>query len=279
MIAIGAYNTLGVARDTSVGLFLTDGEGQEILLPRKYVPEGTQEGDMLRVFCYLDHEERPVATTLEPAITRDAFGSLRVAEVTRFGAFMDWGLEKHLLVPYREQPTPMEEGRHYPVYCYLDPKSGRLVASGRLERFLSNEDMTLKAGEEVSLLVYRKTDLGFEVVVNQAHKGLVFHDQVFRALEPGDAIKGYVKTVRPDRKLDVVLEPLGHTGLEPAAARILEALEASGGFLDLHDGSDPGRIQEVLKMSKKRFKKGLGILYKARKIELAPDGVRLLRQS
>ncbi|WP_088341287.1 CvfB family protein [Robiginitalea sediminis] len=276
MIEIGLHNTLLVSRTTSVGLYLSDGESAEVLLPKKYVPENCEVGDMLRVFCYLDHEERPIATTLEPLIERGRFGVLAVAEISRFGAFMDWGLEKHLLVPFREQPAPMEEGHSYPVYCYLDQKSGRLVASGRLERFLSNDNMGLKAGEEVSLMAYRQTDLGVEVVVNDAHKGLVFQDQIFRSLQPGDRLSGYVKAIRPDKKLDIVLEPLGHHGLEPAAQRILEALQEAGGFLPLHDRTDPEQIQQQLQMSKKRFKKGVGVLYKARKIEMAQDGIRLL---
>lgn len=276
MIEIGTFNTLRVVRSTSVGFFLAGDGPDEILLPNKYVPQDVQPGDMIRVFCYLDHEQRPIATTLEPAITRGAFGVLPVAEVNQFGAFMDWGLEKHLLVPYREQPQPMEEGKSYPVYCYLDPKSGRLVASGRLERFLSNEEVELKPGEAVHLMVFRKTDLGFEVVVNDAHKGLVFTDQVFRKLQPGDRLTGYVKILRPDGKLDIVLEPIGQEGLEPAAARILEALEANNGFLDLHDRTDPEVIEARLQMSKKRFKKGIGVLYKARKIVLEKEGIRLL---
>ncbi len=273
-IELGKWCSLEIMRDTRVGCYLSDGI-DEILLPLKYVPDTCQPGDKLTVFCYLDNEQRPIATTLEPLISRNEFGWLQVAETNQFGAFMEWGLEKHLLVPFREQATPMVAGKYYPVFCYLDPKSGRLAGSSRLERFLSNEGILLKSRDEVEIFCYRQTDLGYEVVINSRHKGLVFKDQVHAAFGPGSRRKAYIKSVRKDGKIDVVLEPLGHQKLEPAAERIFQALEAAGGKLSLHDKSDPEAIKASLQMSKKLFKRGVGILYKAGKIELGTDGISI----
>jgi predicted RNA-binding protein (virulence factor B family) len=276
MIELGCHNTLTILRDTRVGLFLGDEEGEEILLPGKYRPEHYETGDSLTVFCYLDNEERPVATTLEPLIERDRFAPLEVAEVNQYGAFLEWGLEKHLLVPFREQAIPMKKGETHVVYCYLDPKSSRLVASARLDRFVDNAELDVKIGQQVELLVSRETDLGFEVVVENRHKGLLFRDQVYREIKRGDRLEGYVQKIRPDNKLDITLEPIGFRKLEPAAQRIYEAMQKEGGMLPLHDKSSPEEIQERLQMSKKMFKKGVGILYRERKIELRPDGIYLL---
>ena len=275
MIELGNHNTLTILRDTRVGLFLGDDSGNEILLPAKYRPEHFEEGDPLEVFCYLDNEERPVATTLQPLITRDSFAPLEVAEVNQYGAFLEWGLEKHLLVPFREQPEPMKKGEVHVVYCYLDPKSSRLVASARLERFLDNRELDIKPLQQVDLLVYRETDLGFEVVVENRYKGLLYRDQVFRDLKRGDRLPGYVQKIRPDHKLDLTLEPIGYRKLEPAASRIYEALKEAGGMLPLHDKSTPQAIQDRLQMSKKMFKRGIGILYRERKIDLRADGIYL----
>ena len=274
MIEIGRRNTLEIKRDSPHGLYLTDGVA-EILLPGKFVPDVWQVGDMLEVFCYLDHERRPVATIQKPLITRNAFALLQVAELTDYGAFMDWGLDKHLLVPFREQNGKMEEGAWYVVYCYLDEKSGRLVASSRVERFLEKGASGLRMGDGVEVLCYRETELGYEVIVNGRHKGLVFRDQVHRPFGPGTRCDAFVKQVRVDGKLDIVLEPVGHLKLEPAAGRILKALEEAGGHLPLHDKSDPDRIRKALKMSKKLFKKGVGILYREGKIDLEDSGIRL----
>lgn len=275
MIELGNFNTLTVKRSTSVGLFLGDDDVDDLLLPNKYVPSDAKIGDPIRVFCYLDHEERPVATTLEPAITRNRFAALEVAEVNQFGAFMDWGLEKHLLVPFREQPVRMEKGRRYVIYCYLDPKSFRLVGSARLDRFFETDTASLKPGQAVELLFYRQTDLGWEVVADQRYKGLVFNDQIFRDIATGDRHTGYLKNRRPDGKLDLVLEPPGHMRLEPAAERIFRALEEAGGMLPLHDKSSPEAIRDLLGISKKLFKNGVGVLYRQRRIAIGPDRIYL----
>ncbi len=275
MIELGKYNTLEILRDTSVGLFLGDEEGNDVLLPNKYVPESFEIGDHLTVFCYLDHDERPVATTLKPHVTINHFQLLRVAEVNDFGAFLDWGLEKHLLVPFREQRTKMVQGQWYVVYCYLDERSNRLVASNKLDKFLSNENLTVNNLDEVDLIVTRHTDLGWEVIINDKHKGLVYSNEIFKKVAVGDKIKGYIKNIREDHKIDVSLQPIGHKSPEPAAQKIYERLVAEGGFLKLHDKSAPEDIKEMLQMSKKVFKKGIGTLYRERKIEIKEDGIYL----
>jgi len=273
MITLGTYNTLEILRDTSVGLFLGDGEGNDILLPNKYVPETYELGDSISVFCYLDHSERPVATNLEPEILVNEFQLLKVVEVNEFGAFLDWGLEKHLLVPFREQRNKMQEGHWYVVYCYLDPQSNRLVGSNKIDKFLNNDTLSVQEGDIVELVVSRQTDLGYEVIINNNHKGLVYANEIFKKISVGANTKGVIKKIRPDNKVDVSLQPLGENILEPAANKIYEQLLAHGGFLGLHDKSDPELIKEGLQMSKKTFKKGIGTLYKARKIEIKSDGI------
>ncbi|MDO6601998.1 CvfB family protein [Arenibacter palladensis] len=277
MIKLGTWSRLTIDRDTSVGLFLTtDDKSNDVLLPNKYVPEEFEIGDYLDVFCYLDHEERIVATTLVPFVTVDQFQLLQVAEVNEYGAFMDWGLEKHLLVPFREQRNKMQEGQWYVVYCYLDEKTDRLVASNKLDKFLSNENLTVQALDEVDLVVTRLTDLGWEVIINHKHKGLVYSNEIFKKVAVGDKLKGYIKNIRPDNKIDVSLQPIGYQSLEPAANLIYEKLVANGGVLNLHDKSDPEDIKRIMQMSKKTFKKGIGALYKERKIEIKPDSIKLL---
>ncbi len=276
MIELGNYNELEVLRDTSVGLFLGSKTGTEILLPNKYVPKAIEIGDQLVVFCYLDHEERPIATTLKPTVIRNKFGFLQVAEVNKIGAFMDWGLEKHLLVPFSEQRDKMKEGQWYVVHCYMDDISFRLVASNKIDKFLNNENLKVREREEVDLLFTRLTDLGWEAIINDVHKGLVYSNEIFKRVAVGDRTKGYVKNIRPDNKLDISLQAIGEKVLEPAANAIYERLKSHGGFLPLHDKSDPLQIKQELQMSKKTFKKGIGTLYKARKIEIKEDGIHAL---
>lgn len=276
MIRLGEYNTLEILRNTSVGLFLGDGEDNDILLPNKYVPETYEIGETLEVFCYLDYDERPVATNLEPGILVNEFQLLKVVDVSEYGAFLDWGLEKHLLVPFREQRSKMQEGQWYVVFCYLDKKSNRLVASNKLDRFVNNEELTIRVREKVQLIITRQTDLGWEVIINNAHKGLVYFNEIFKEIAVGDVMPGIVKEIRSDNKIDVSLQPLGEKILEPAANKIFDTLEAHGGYLPLHDKSDPEVIRQELQMSKKTFKKGIGTLYKARKIEIKKDGIHSL---
>ena len=276
MINIGVDNILTVLRDTKVGLFLGDGEGNEVLLPNKYVPRGIGEGDEITGFVYLDHEERPVATTLEPKIYLDEFALLKVNYINQFGAFLDWGLEKDLFVPFAEQARPMEKGKRYLVYMYLDEKTNRLVASSKLNKFLSNDDIKVKEGDEVDLIVSHITDAGINVIINERYKGLVYVSEVFDdSIRTGQRTVGYIKTIRPDNKIDVILQRPGYENVEPNAQLILEELRLNNGFLRLHDGSHPEDIKTVLKMSKKTFKKAIGLLYKQKQIEIREDGIYL----
>ena len=273
---IGQFNTLTINRDTQVGLFLTDGK-EDVLLPNKYVPKVFEIGEEITVFVYLDHEERPVATTLVPYIFLNEFALLRVNYVNQVGAFMDWGMEKDILVPFKEQARPMEKGKRYLVYLYMDEKTNRLVASSKTNQFLNNENVTLEKNEEVDLIISHITEIGINVIINQKHKGLVYKDEVYDdAIRTGDKMKGYIKTIRPDGKIDVSLRILGFENIEPNSEIILNELRASRGFLRLNDNSNPEDIKTVLKMSKKTFKKAIGLLYKEKLIEIKEDGIHLL---
>lgn len=274
MIRIGDYNTLKVKRSTSVGVFLEDPEGTEILLPNKYVPDSIQLNDSLDVFCYLDHEERPVATTLKPLVKRDGYAYLKVAEVNEFGAFLDWGLVKQLFVPFKEQKTKLEEGKSYIIHCFLDESSFRLVATTKIDKYLKKELSDIQVNDEVNILVSRRTDLGWEVIIENTCKGLLFFSDVFKDVGIGFQSKGYIKQLRVDGKIDISLEPIGLKSLDAAANKILEELKKNNGFLALHDKSSPEDIKRVLSMSKKSFKRGVGVLYKQRKILLETDGIR-----
>jgi predicted RNA-binding protein (virulence factor B family) len=274
---IGHYNTLKIARDTKVGLFLTDGK-EDVLLPLKYIPKEYKIDDEIIVFVYLDHEERPVATTLEPYILLDEFGLLRVNFVNKFGAFLDWGLEKDIFVPFKEQARPMEKGKRYLVFAYMDEKTNRIVASSKTNQFLNNENITVQVGEEVDLIISHITDLGINVIINDIHKGLLYKDQVYDDIRTGDRMKGFIKTIRPDNKIDVSLQKIGYENIEPNAEKILDELRASRGFLKLNDNSHPDDIKTVLKMSKKTFKKAIGALYKEKRIEIKDDGIYLVTE-
>lgn len=272
---IGHYNTLTIARETKVGLFLTDGT-TDVLLPLKYVPKEYTLGDEIIVFVYLDHEERPVATTLEPYILMDEFGLLRVNYVNKFGAFLDWGLEKDIFVPFKEQARPMEKGKLYLVFAYIDEKTNRIVASSKTNQFLNNDNLTVAVGDEVDLIISHITEVGINVIINDQHKGLLYKDQVYEDIKPGDRMTGYIKAIRPDNKIDVTLNKFGYRNVEPNAEKILDELRASRGFLRLTDNSHPEDIKTVLKMSKKTFKKAIGALYKEKRIELKEDGIYLV---
>lgn len=276
MIVLGKFNSLEILRDTSVGLFLGDQDGTDILLPNKYVPQDWEIGDILSVFCYLDHEERPVATTLNPYVQRDSFALLRVVEVNAIGAFLDWGLEKHLLVPFKEQRSKMQEGQSYVIHCYLDAVTFRLVGSNKLDKFLDNSTAQYHIGDAVTALITRHSDLGWDVIINNQHKGMVYKNEVFKPIAIGDVMPAYIKLQREDRKLDISLQPLGVAVLEPAANQVLALLTAHKGFLPLHDKSDPKEIKAYLEMSKKVFKKAIGTLYKSRQISITPKGIHLI---
>ena len=276
MLKIGVYHTLEILRDRSPGIYLGDNEGNEVLLPNKYVPEEFEIGDMVKVFVYLDNEERIVATTAEPFATVNSFAYLKCTSVSDIGAFMDWGLDKELFVPFKEQASKMRVGSWYLVYVYLDEETNRLVASSKTKAFLDNSLVLLSSYDEVDLIASHPSPQGWNMIVNQKHLGLVYSDEIFQKITPGDQLKGYVKKVRPDGKIDLTLQRHGYRSIEPNAQQILKELELSGGFIDLNDKSDPEDIKEVFQLSKKSFKKAIGSLYKARKITIEKDGIRLI---
>ncbi|MFC2129271.1 S1 RNA-binding domain-containing protein [Bacteroidota bacterium] len=277
MIEIGKYNKLKIKRTTRVGLYLENEEGEDVLLPTKYSPLKYETDDEIEVFVYLDNEGRKVATNLTPKILVNEFAFLQVSTVSKVGAFMDWGLAKELLVPFREQKQRMEEGRWYIVYMTVDEKTNRLYASNKLDKFLKNDNLTVKENEEVQLMIMHKTDIGFSVIVNNKHLGLVYENEIFSELNIGDRMKGFVKKVREDNKLDISLQAHGYDlSIDPNCDIILKKILAGGGALTVTDKSSPDEIYETFGMSKKAFKKALGALYKQRKVEFHPDQIKLL---
>ena len=277
MIAIGEYSELTILRETSVGLFLGDDEGEDVLLPNKYCPEKFDIGDKLRVFVYLDYEERKVATNLTPKINLHEFALLEVTAVANVGAFLDWGMEKNLMVPFKEQRQKMEVGRWYIVYLDIDEQTNRLYASNRIEKRLQNKELTVAEGDEVEVLVFQKTDIGFSVIVNNAHKGLLFKNEVFTELRVGDKVTGYVKKIREENKIDIALQPSGYTNfIEGTSEDVYRTLVDNRGFLAVTDKSAPAMVYEKFGISKKAFKKAVGDLYKQRKITIEEGGIRVV---
>ena len=276
MIHLGQTNTLEIFRETDHGVYLIDEEDNEVLLPNRYVPDTFKIWDKLDVFVYLDNEERPVATTDIPYIKRNDFALLRCNEVTDHGAFLDWGLVKELFCPFKEQAFKMKPGGWYLVYCYLDEKTDRLVASSKTNRFLNNKTLTVQEFDEVDVIVSHPSDIGMNVIVNKKHTGLIYKNAIFSDLSVGDTLKGIVKKIRPGNKLDITLGKIGYRNIEPNAEHILQALQNNNGYLNLSDKSSPEAIKEMLQMSKKNFKKAIGSLYKQRKIEIKPDGIYLV---
>lgn len=277
MIELGKYNRLRACRVADQGMILCDDDsGQEVLLPAREEPEDLLVDDRLEVFIYKDGADNLIATTREPRIKRGEFAYLKVVEVTRYGAFLDWGLTKDLLVPFSEQARKMTRDNWYIVYCYLDEITERLVASSRTDRFLKDEPEDLQRGDEVELLIGPTTDLGVNVIINDKHKGLIFHKDLYQTVEIGERRRGYIKKVKPEGKIDVSLQPPGYQRVPGNAGKILTKLEENQGFLPLTDKSDPARIHDELEMSKKTFKKAIGALYKQRRIRIETDGIYLV---
>lgn len=278
MIEQGKQAELNILKRSGVGLFLNDDSGEEVLLPNKYCTEEMKPGGKVSVFIYRDSEDRKVATTQIPKVFLHEFALLKVNAVSAVGAFLDWGLEKDLMVPFREQRQKMVEGRWYIVYVDLDQKSDRLFASNRLERYLHNDNLTVKEGEEVDLVIQQKTDLGYAAIINHTHRGLIYENEIFQEIHIGDNLKGYVKKLREDNKIDLSLQPLGYRSTHDANSKlILEQLEKNKGFLPITDKSSPDEIYTQFGISKKAFKKTLGSLYKQRIIEIQPKGIKLLQ--
>jgi predicted RNA-binding protein (virulence factor B family) len=276
MAEIGKSNTLTVLRDAVQGLYLDGAEHGEILMPRRYVPPRAQRGDRLKVFVHRDSEDRLVATTETPRATVGEFAALKVVSVSSYGAFLDWGLTKDLMLPFRECEGIVHPGETVVVFVHLDPKTDRIVASMRLRRHTSRETPACRAGDAVDLLIASRTPLGCNAVVNRTHLGLLFLDANAAPVEPGTQMTGYVRAVRPDGRIDLGLDRAGYQRVAPLTEQIIAALEKNGGRLSFDDDSAPEAIRARFGVSKKAFKQALGALYKARRIEFVDPGVRLL---
>ena len=276
-IELGKFNQLEIVKEVDFGLYLDGGEDGEILLPSRYVPEEYQLGDLLNVFIYLDNEERLVATTLTPYVQVGEFACLKVSWVNQYGAFLDWGLMKDLFVPFREQKSKMEEGRNYVIHAHIDEESYRIVASAKVERYLSKEHPSFQPGEEVNAMVWQKTDLGFKVIVNNEFSGLLYENELFRPLQTGIKLKAFVKQVREDGKIDLSLQKAGMANIHDFATVLLDYIKAHNGFTPLNDKSSSDEIYETFEVSKKTFKKAVGDLYKKRLIILKNDGIYLAK--
>ena len=274
-IELGKYNQLEVVKKVDFGLYLNGGEEGEILLPTRYVPEGCRPGDMLNVFIYLDNEERLIATTLQPLVQVDEFACLEVAWVNEYGAFLDWGLMKDLFVPFREQKMKMQKGHRYVIHAHVDEDSYRIMASAKVEKFLSKEMPPYQPGEEVEVMAWQKTDLGYKVIVDNQFSGLVYQKEIFKALEPGMKMSAYVRQVREDGKIDLTLQKDGMGKVGDFSAELLQYIKSQGGHTPLNDKSAAEDIYDTFGVSKKTFKKAVGDLYKKRLIVLVEDGIRL----
>lgn len=276
MAQIGKTNGLTVLRKVSIGVYL-DGETLgDLLVPNRYVPAGISEGDTLDVFVYLDSEDRLIATTEVPYAQVGDFALLKAVAATNVGAFLDWGLSKDLLVPFSEQQQKMVVGQQYLVHVYLDDNTKRIVASAKIEKFLDNLPPEYKAGDEVQLMIASRTDLGYKAIINGIHTGMLYSNQVFKPLNIGLKVKGYIQKVREDEKIDLLLEKPGYDKIDDISEGILQKIRANHGFLAVTDKSDPEEITRIFGMSKKNFKKAVGALYKKRLIELNELGMKLL---
>jgi len=275
---IGKFSIFRVVKLVDFGAYLDTPLG-EVLLPKKYVPKSLQPNDYIKVFVYHDSEDRPIATTLQPYAQLGEFACLRVSHTTNFGAFLDWGLEKDLFVPIKEQHRKMREGQVYVVYVSTDLRTGRLIGIGKIGGFLDKGKPDLREGDEVSLLVYERTDLGYMCIINNRYAGMLYHSELFEPVAVGDKRTGFVKKIRQDNKIDLSLRKQGFWGIKNQQDVILQALEQAGGFLPYHDKTPPEVIYNVFKMSKKTFKALLGNLMKAGKIKISEKGINFVSKA
>lgn len=275
MINVGQYNELEVVKELDFGIYLREGD-IEILMPTKWVPQGTKIGDFLNVFIFRDSDDRLIATTVKPFATANTFAFLEAKQVNEIGAFLDWGMDKDLLVPFREQQNKMQAGKSYVVFVYVDEETDRLVASAKLSRFIERDDIDIQDGDIVDLLIYSETDLGFNAIVNNLYSGLIYKNEIYEAIRVGDTMKGYVKHVREDNKIDLSLQKSGFELVDDVKWRILNLMKQNGGFLALSDNSSPEEIKSKLQISKKAFKKAIGALYRERLVKLTDKGVELI---
>jgi len=275
MSGIGETNTLRVVKRVDHGVYLDGHDLGEILLPRRYVPEDCSIGDSLEVFIYLDSEDILIATTEKPHAEVGQFARLKVVSVNSFGAFLDWGLPKDLLVPFREQKKKMDEGRSYVVFIYVDDRTSRIVASSKLDKFLGAHPSHFRQGQEVSLFVCETTDMGYKAIIDNTHWGMLYKNEVFGQLEEGSRVKGFINKIRDDGKIDLCLHKPGYEKIDGVAQKILDELRHQGGFIPVTDSSSPEIIYELFGISKKMFKKAVGALYKKRAVIIEAGGIKL----
>jgi len=276
-IKIGNFNDLTIVKEVDFGLYLDGGEPWgEILLPRRYMPKRYAVGETLNVFIYTDSEDRIIATTETPKAKVGEFACLKVVYVTPIGAFLDWGLTKDLLMPLGEQKREVQVGETCIVAVYLDVETNRVAASARLSQFMNQTPAAYETGEAVSLLICNKTELGYRAIINSAHWGVIFESDVFEPLKVGSTKRGYIKRVREDGKIDLILHKPGYEKVDDFSELVLEKLQAEGGFLALTDKTEPELIYEMFGVSKKTFKKAVGALYKKRRIVIEENGIRLI---
>ena len=273
-IELGKFNQLEVVKQVDFGMYLDGGEEGEILLPTRYVPEDCKVGDWLNVFLYLDNEERLIATTLTPLVQVGEFACLEVSWVNQFGAFLNWGLMKDLFVPFSEQKMKMQVGNKYVIHAYIDDESFRIVASAKVDRYLSKEKAPYQPGEEVNILIWQKTDLGFKAIIENMYSGLLYDSEIFQTLHTGDTLKAYIKQVREDGKIDLILQKPGFEKVDDFSKTLYHYIADHGGRIGLNDKSPAEEIYDVFGVSKKTFKKAVGDLYKKR---LHEDGIELVR--
>lgn len=275
MIKIGDYNTLQVVKEVDFGIYLDGGEEGEILMPSKYVPEGTKPDDEIEAFIYSDSEDRLIATTEKPFAKVNEFALLKVKAVNKFGAFLDWGILKDLLVPFREQKADMIEGYSYIVYIYLDEKTKRLAASAKINKFLNTETPAYQINDKVNILIESKTDIGYKAIIENEYSGLLYENEVFKNIKKGDRLKAFVKKIRDDDKIDLALQKSGYDQIDGISETILQILKDNKGFVAANDKSSPEMIKSLFGISKKSFKKAIGSLYKQRLISFNDDGIKL----
>lgn len=275
MTEIGKYNNLRIVKKLDFGVYLDGEDKGEILLPIKQVPPNIQIDEYIEVFIYNDSEDRIIATTKEPFATVDEFALLKTVDITNVGAFLNWGLEKDLLVPFSEQKTKFEIGRSYVVRVYLDKETNRIVASAKLDKFLDLIPVEYTENQQVDIIIQSKTDLGYKAIINNSHWGMLYKNEVFKKLNIGDKVKAYIKKIREDNKIDLYLNKTGYNQIDSISANILKIIEENNGYITISDKTSPKIIYDTFQISKKKFKKAIGNLYKNRQIIIDHDGIRL----
>lgn len=276
MVQLGHKTSLRIVKKTDFGYFLDGGERGEILMPNRYVTPEMVIDDYVDVFVFLDGEERIVATTETPYAQEGEFGWMKVNKIETVGAFLDWGVSKELLVPFSEQKIKMEEGRYYLVYVYLDKLTDRLAATMKVEKFLDKSPSDYKVNDQVDLIIWTATEVGYKAIINGKHQGVIYRNEIFKPIHTGQKMVGYIKKVREDGKIDLALDPLGYVKIDAQAQKVLDLLHKSKGKLPYNDKTDPEVIYKIFGMSKKVFKQAIGTLYKQKQITISDQGIAIV---